>query len=109
MKPYRNERAVDTTGAVALLTEEPNAKFLPGGTNLVDLMKLEVATPEVLVDFRCLTSDHIVELPDGGVRRASPWRRPMMISSRPIRAGHGWGSLHPSPRRYSFPRRWPRP
>jgi xanthine dehydrogenase YagS FAD-binding subunit len=68
MKPYRYERAEDIPGAVATLAEEPNAKFLAGGTNLVDLMKLEVMTPDVLVDVRRLTSDDIEELSDGGVR-----------------------------------------
>lgn len=68
MKPYRYERAEDVSGAVATFAGEPNATFLAGGTNLVDLMKLEVMTPDVLVDVRRLTSDQIEELPDGGVR-----------------------------------------
>lgn len=68
MKPFSYVRADDTTGAVALLAEEPNATFLAGGTNLVDLMKVEVAKPEVLVDVRRLTSDRIEDLPEGGVR-----------------------------------------
>jgi xanthine dehydrogenase YagS FAD-binding subunit len=68
MRPFRYERAVDVPGAVALLAREPEGAFLGGGTNLVDLMRLDVARPELLVDVRRLTSDRIEELPDGGVR-----------------------------------------
>ncbi len=68
MKPYRYERAEDVSGAVARLAREPHARFLAGGTNLVDLMKLEVETPDVLVDVRRLTSDSVEESSDGGVR-----------------------------------------
>ncbi|ROT27264.1 xanthine dehydrogenase family protein subunit M [Micromonospora sp. HM5-17] len=68
MRPFRYTRADDVSGAVALLAETPNAAFLGGGTNLVDLMKLDVATPELLVDVRRLTSTRVEELPDGGLR-----------------------------------------
>ncbi|MBL7253813.1 FAD binding domain-containing protein [Paractinoplanes lichenicola] len=47
---------------------EPGATFLAGGTNLVDLMKLGVATPEVLVDVTKLPLDEVTDLPDGGLR-----------------------------------------
>ncbi|MEU8240833.1 xanthine dehydrogenase family protein subunit M [Actinoplanes missouriensis] len=47
---------------------EPGAMFLAGGTNLVDLMKLGIATPDVLVDVRGLVPDEITELPGGGLR-----------------------------------------
>jgi xanthine dehydrogenase YagS FAD-binding subunit len=68
VKSYSYVRAQDVGGAVAALAEAPDAAFLAGGTNLVDLMKLEVMTPNLLVDVRRLTSDSIEELPDGGVR-----------------------------------------
>ncbi|MFY1692741.1 FAD binding domain-containing protein [Plantactinospora sp. WMMB782] len=67
MRPFRYARADDVPGAVALLAESPNGAFLGGGTNLVDLMKLQVATPDLLVDVRRLTSDRVEELPDGGI------------------------------------------
>ncbi|MFI5909407.1 FAD binding domain-containing protein [Dactylosporangium sp. NPDC051541] len=47
---------------------EPNAVFLAGGTNLVDLMKLGVATPDVLVDVSRLPLGDVAEGPDGGLR-----------------------------------------
>jgi xanthine dehydrogenase YagS FAD-binding subunit len=68
VKPFRYERAADVAGAVTMLAEAPQGAYLAGGTNLVDLMKLEVATPDLLVDVRHLTSDRIEELPDGTVR-----------------------------------------
>jgi xanthine dehydrogenase YagS FAD-binding subunit len=51
-----------------LLAREPRAAFLAGGTNLVDLMKLEVVTPDMLIDVRRLTSNRIEDLADGGLR-----------------------------------------
>ena len=68
MKEFRYERAADAASAVALLAGNPDGAFLGGGTNLVDLMKLGVATPDVLVDVRELTSRDITDLPDGGLR-----------------------------------------
>ena len=68
MKPFRYERAADVDSAVSTVATEPNAAFLAGGTNLVDHMRLGIATPDLLVDVRQLTSDRIEELPDGSVR-----------------------------------------
>jgi xanthine dehydrogenase YagS FAD-binding subunit len=51
-----------------MLAGEANAAFLGGGTNLVDHMRLGIATPDLLIDVRQLTSDRIEELPEGGVR-----------------------------------------
>ena len=45
MRPFAYERAADAAGAVAARRREPGARFLGGGTNLVDLMKLGVETP----------------------------------------------------------------
>ena len=68
MKPFRYERAHDKAGAVATLVEEPGGAFLAGGTNLIDLMKVGVVEPDVLVDVRKLTSGTVEDLPDGGLR-----------------------------------------
>lgn len=67
MRPFHYERVADVDSAVSVLAETPGAEYLAGGTNLVDLMKLEVAAPEVLVDVRRLTSDQI-EDHDGTLR-----------------------------------------
>ncbi len=86
MKPYHYEQARDITGAVAALAEQPNAKYLAGGTNLVDLMKLEIMTPDVLVDVRRLTSDRIEETEDGGVRIGAAVTNSYLAADRTIRS-----------------------
>jgi xanthine dehydrogenase YagS FAD-binding subunit len=68
VREFRYERSADAAAAVALLAGAPDGAFLGGGTNLVDLMKLGVATPDVLVDVRELTSREVTDLPDGGLR-----------------------------------------
>jgi xanthine dehydrogenase YagS FAD-binding subunit len=68
MNPFTYERASDIESAVALVAASPGAAFLAGGTNMVDLMKLEVARPDVLVDVRHVVSARVMELPDGGLR-----------------------------------------
>ena len=85
MKPFRYERAYDVSGAVATLAAAPRGAFLAGGTNLVDLMKLEVATPDVLVDVRRLTSDRVEELPDGGLRIGAAVPNSDLAANRAIR------------------------
>ena len=86
MKPFSYMRAQDLGGAVAALAEAPNAAFLAGGTNLVDLMKLGVMEPEVLVDVRRLTSDSIEELPDGGVHIGAAVTNSDLAADRTIRS-----------------------
>ena len=69
MRPFTYERAADAAGAVALLDDAgPAARYLGGGTNLVDLMKLGVESPDVLVDVTRLPHDRIEELDGGGLR-----------------------------------------
>jgi xanthine dehydrogenase YagS FAD-binding subunit len=63
----RYARAGDVAEAVRLLADAPDGAFLGGGTNLVDLMKLGVVEPGLLVDVRRLTSDRVQARPDGGV------------------------------------------
>jgi xanthine dehydrogenase YagS FAD-binding subunit len=85
MRPFRYERADDVPGAVAMLAGAPNGAFLAGGTNLVDHMRLGVATPDVLVDVRRLTSDRIEELPDGGMRIGAGVSNSDLAADRTIR------------------------
>jgi len=66
VKPFRYERAGDEGAAVALAAA-PGARFLGGGTNLVDLMRLGVETPDVLIDVSRLPHD-VIETENGGVR-----------------------------------------
>jgi xanthine dehydrogenase YagS FAD-binding subunit len=68
VKSFRYRRAADVSQAVAMVASEPGAAFLGGGTNLVDLMKLGVQRPELLVDVTRLPLDAIEVLPGGGLR-----------------------------------------
>ena len=86
MNPFRYERAHDAQSAVATLAAAPAGAFLGGGTNLVDLMKLGVATPELLVDVARLPDDRIEALPDGGVRIGAAVRNSDLAADRTIRA-----------------------
>jgi len=67
MKEFDYRRAPDVTGAVALIGDDPDASYLAGGTNLVDLMKSGVERPARLVDVRELPLDRIEPSPDGGL------------------------------------------
>ncbi|MEV6883616.1 xanthine dehydrogenase family protein subunit M [Streptomyces sp. NPDC051135] len=68
MREFDYQRADDVSGAVALLAGDPDARFLGGGTNLVDLMKTGVERPARLVDVRELPLNGIEESADGGLR-----------------------------------------
>jgi xanthine dehydrogenase YagS FAD-binding subunit len=67
MTPFRYERASDVAEACASAAE-PSAKFIAGGTNLIDLMKLQIETPAQLVDIGRLPLAGIEETPEGGLR-----------------------------------------
>jgi xanthine dehydrogenase YagS FAD-binding subunit len=85
MNPFRYERVTDAAGAVALLAQEPTGAFLAGGTNLVDLMKLGVRQPDLLVDITHLPYARIEPLPDGGVRIGTLVRNSDLAADRLIR------------------------
>ena len=67
MKPFRYERASSVASACASATE-PTTKFIAGGTNLLDLMKLQIETPTHLVDIGPLPLADIEETAEGGLR-----------------------------------------
>jgi xanthine dehydrogenase YagS FAD-binding subunit len=66
MRPFRFERPSDAEHAVAQFNAAPEARFLGGGTNLVDLMRLGVETPAVLIDVNQLTGQDLIEETAGG-------------------------------------------
>ncbi|MFE6664716.1 FAD binding domain-containing protein [Streptomyces sp. NPDC057697] len=68
MKPFAYLRARSTEEAVQQSAARPDAVFLGGGTNLVDLMKLGVEAPELLIDITGLPLDHVADTADGGLR-----------------------------------------
>ena len=68
MRPFTYERAKTPADAARAVAATPGAMFLAGGTNLLDLMKTEIATPTHLVDVQDLSLDRIEETADGGLR-----------------------------------------
>ncbi|WP_331447027.1 xanthine dehydrogenase family protein subunit M [Streptomyces xanthochromogenes] len=68
MKPVSYLRAGSVEEAASAHGGRTEARYLGGGTNLVDLMKLGVERPEVLVDITRLPLDDVREQPDGSVR-----------------------------------------
>ncbi len=84
MRPFAYERATDAAGAVAAIAQ-PGTMYLGGGTNLVDLMKLGVETPERLVDVSGLPYDRIEEAPGGGLRIGAAVRNSDLAADRAVR------------------------
>jgi xanthine dehydrogenase YagS FAD-binding subunit len=85
VRPFRYERAVDAAAAVALLAGSPRARFLGGGTNLVDLMRLGVEEPDLLVDVSGLPYDRIETSAGGGLRIGAAVRNSDLASDRLVR------------------------
>jgi xanthine dehydrogenase YagS FAD-binding subunit len=85
VRPFRYERPVDAAAAVALLAGSPRARFLGGGTNLVDLMRLGVEEPDLLVDVSGLPYDRIETSAGGGLRIGAAVRNSDLASDRLVR------------------------
>ena len=68
MKPFTYERAGNPAEAAAALARTPRAKLIAGGTNLLDLMKLEIETPEHLIDVNHVGLNTIEPIAGGGFR-----------------------------------------
>jgi xanthine dehydrogenase YagS FAD-binding subunit len=86
MNPFRYERASDASAAVAMLAQAPEGAFLGGGTNLVDLMKLGAARPEVLIDISHLPYNRVELLADGSLRIGAAVRNSDLAADRVLRA-----------------------
>ena len=65
MRPFTYERATTAEGAAKAAALTPGARFIAGGTNLLDLMKLEIETPQHLIDVSRLPMAAIEPTPEG--------------------------------------------
>jgi xanthine dehydrogenase YagS FAD-binding subunit len=65
---FQYSRAADVADAVRQVAASPGAKFVAGGTNLVDLMKMDVEKPPKLIDVTRLPLDKVEEIAGGGLR-----------------------------------------
>jgi xanthine dehydrogenase YagS FAD-binding subunit len=68
MNNFGYSLAANVSDAVRQITADPAAKFIAGGTNLVDLIKEDVARPSRLIDITHLPLDKVEETEDGGLR-----------------------------------------
>ena len=89
MRAFTYQRAKTPEEAAAAVANMPGAKFLAGGTNLLDLMKLEVETPTHLVDIQDIGLDRIDESGDGGVRIGAFVSNTALASDKRIRRDYG--------------------
>jgi xanthine dehydrogenase YagS FAD-binding subunit len=89
MKAFTYERAATPAEAAAAIARTPNAKFIAGGTNLLDLMKLQIETPQHLVDVNRLGLDKIEATPDGGLRIGALVRNTDLAADARVRRDYG--------------------
>ncbi|GJE16613.1 FAD binding domain-containing protein [Methylobacterium marchantiae] len=89
MKSFSYERAASPAEAAAAVARVPGAKFIAGGTNLLDLMKLQIETPTHLVDVNGLDLDKIEPTEEGGLRIGALVRNTDLAADLRVRRGYG--------------------
>ncbi|GLK83818.1 FAD binding domain-containing protein [Ancylobacter defluvii] len=85
MTPFTYERAGSPAEAAAAAARTPGARFIAGGTNLLDLMKLQIETPAHLIDVNGLALDTIEATKDGGLRIGALVRNTALAADRRVR------------------------
>ena len=88
MKAFTYQRAASTAQAAAAAIK-PGARIIAGGTNLLDLMKLQVETPSALIDINRLPLDKIEETPEGGLRVGALVRNSDLAADLRVRQRYG--------------------
>jgi xanthine dehydrogenase YagS FAD-binding subunit len=89
MKPFTYERATSPAAAAASAARNPGSRFVAGGTNLLDLMKLEIETPGHLIDVNGLGLDKIEATPEGGLRIGALVRNTDLAADKRVRSDYG--------------------
>jgi xanthine dehydrogenase YagS FAD-binding subunit len=89
MKVFTYHRAATPAEAAAAAARTPGARFIAGGTNLLDLMKLEIETPPHLIDVNGLALDKIEATPDGGLRIGALVRNTDLAADPRVRRDYG--------------------
>ena len=89
MKPFTYERAQSPADAVAAAVRIQGARFIAGGTNLLDLMKLQIEAPTHLIDVNGLSLDKIEVTPEGGLRIGALVRNTDLAADPRVRRDYG--------------------
>src|SRR5689334_21632201 len=89
MKPFTYEPARTPADAAAAVVRHPGAKFIAGGTNLLDLMKLQIEAPTHLVDVNALALDRIEATAEGGLRIGALVRNTALAADERVRRDYG--------------------
>lgn len=89
MKSFTYERVDTPAAATAAFSRAPGARFIAGGTNLLDLMKLEIETPAHLIDVSRLALDKIEPTSEGGLRIGAMVRNTDLASDARVRRDYG--------------------
>lgn len=89
MRAFSYERVTSAQEAASAITSHEGAQFIAGGTNLLDLMKLEIETPVHLVDVNGLGLDSIESTSEGGLRIGALVRNTDLAADARIRRDYG--------------------
>lgn len=89
MRAFTYERVKTPAEAAAAVMRTPGARFLAGGTNLLDLMKLEIETPSHLVDVNGLALDRIEATAEGGLKIGALVRNTALAADQRVRRDYG--------------------
>ncbi|MGZ8291394.1 MAG: FAD binding domain-containing protein [Telluria sp.] len=89
MKAFTYQRVQNAAEAASVAARMPGAKFIAGGTNLLDLMKLEIETPVHLIDVNGLALDKIEPAENGGLRVGALVRNTDLAADARIRRDYG--------------------
>lgn len=85
MMPFTYERAASPAQAAGTVAANPQARFISGGTNLLDLMKLEIEKPHHLVDISRLPMATMEDTSDGGLRIGAQVRNSDLAADSRVR------------------------
>ncbi|NVI85259.1 xanthine dehydrogenase family protein subunit M [Janthinobacterium sp. BJB401] len=85
MRVFSYQKAASPAEAAAAALNTPGARFIAGGTNLLDLMKLEIETPAHLIDVNGLALDKVEATKDGGLRIGALVRNTALAAHATVR------------------------
>jgi xanthine dehydrogenase YagS FAD-binding subunit len=89
MKSFTYERATSVRAAAVAAAGNPQARFIAGGTNLLDLMKLQIEAPNHLIDVNGLGLDQVEKTPEGGLRIGALVRNTDLAAHADVRRDYG--------------------